>query len=274
MNGIADYEFVHQLGEGTHGTFWLARSPARLGLGDSLVAVKTFAQHADQADYERLTVELQRYCLVASPRLAGLYDVGLQGTTLYYAGEYFPDGSLAHPARPFTRASVLTAIADAAEATHALHEAGLAHRSIKPGNIYIDGDRAKLGDRGLLQILNPGQTITGLNQVASIEYLAPEMIQGQPASRATDIWALGATMHRVLTARSIYPDLPQGSLLQALRHLVNERPVLNTERLRDDERIVIEATLASDPAARPSTALELARTVGDLARQQSQAEPA
>lgn len=273
MNGIADYEFIQSLGEGSHGSFWLARCPERLGRPDTHVAVKTFAHHADQADYERLATELQRYTLVGSPHLVRLYDVGLQGTTLYFAGEYFPDGSLAQPARPFTRASVLAAITDAALAAHALHEAGIVHRSIKPGNVFIEGERAKLGDIGLLQVLNPGQTITGLDHIGSIEYLAPELIQGHPASRATDVWALGATMHRVLTARSVYPDVPRGSLLQALRYLVSERPVLN-DRLRDEERDVIERTLALDPSARPLTALEVAQVVGDIAQRLAQAEPA
>jgi eukaryotic-like serine/threonine-protein kinase len=273
VNGIADYEFVHLLGEGSHGSFWLARCPARLGRAEPYVAIKTFAHRADDADFQRLTSELQRYMQVGSPQLAELYDVGLQNDTLYYAGRYFPDGSLAQPARPFTRASVLAAITDAALAAHALHEAGIAHRSIKPGNIYIDGDHAKLGDIGLLQVLNPGQTITGLDHVGSIEYLAPELIQGQPASRATDLWALGATMHRVLTARSIYPDVPQGSLLQALRYLVSQRPVLS-DRLRDDEREMIELTLGADPAARPATALEFAHGVGAIAEALAQAEPA
>jgi serine/threonine protein kinase len=273
MNSIADYELVHLLGEGSHGSFWLARCPARLGLADTSVAVKTFAHQADQADFERLTAELQRYSAVDTPHLAKLFDVGLQGSTLYYAGQYFADGSLAQPARPFTRASVLNAVTEAALAAHALHEAGMAHRSIKPGNIFIDGEAARLGDIGLTQVLNPGQTITGLDHVGSIEYLAPELIQGQPASRATDVWALGATMHRVLTARSVFPDVPQGSLLQALRHVVSERPVLN-DRLRDEERAVIERSLSVDPAARPATALELAQVVGEIAQRLAQAEPA
>lgn len=273
MTGIADYELIKPLGEGSQGSYFLARCPERLGRPDSHVAVKTLAHHADQADFERLTRELQRYCAVVSPHLAQLYDVGLQGTTLYIAGEYFPDGSLAQPARPFTRSAVLSAITDAARAAHALHEAGIVHRNIKPGNIFIDGDVAKLGDIGLMQVLNPGQTITGLDHIGSIEYLAPELIQGQPASRATDVWALAATMHRVLTARSVYPDIPQGSLLQALRYLVSERPVLN-ERLRDEERAIIERSLSLDPAARPLTALELADAVGEIAAAVARSEPA
>lgn len=272
MNGIADYEFVHLLGEGTHGSVWLARCPDRLGLGLDYVVVKTLAHHAGDGDFDRLTAELQRYSSVPSPRLMQLYDIGQQGGVLYYTGEYFPDGSLAQPARPFTRASVLAAIADAALAAHTLHESGMAHRAIKPGNTLIDGTMAKLGDMGLSHVLNPGQTVTGLDHVGSIEYLAPELIQGQAASRATDIWALGVTMHRVLTGRSIYPDVPDDSLLEALRFLLSERPTLH-ESLGEDERMVISQALEADPVDRPLTAMALANTVSEIAHRYAGAEP-
>lgn len=270
MNGIADYEFVQLLGEGSHGSVWLARSPERLHLDLDYVAVKSLTHRAGEADFDRLTEELRRYGSVQSPRLVELYDVGQQGGVLYYAGEYLPDGSLSQPARPFTRASVLAAIADTALAAHALHEAGMAHRAIKPGNILIDGTMAKLTDIGLAHVLNPGQTVTGLDHIGSIEYLAPELIQGQRASRATDVWALGVTMHRVLTGRSIYPNVPDDSLLEALRFLLSERPVLN-ETLRDEERIVINLALAADPANRQATALDLAKMVSELAHRYAKA---
>jgi serine/threonine protein kinase len=237
------------------------------------VAVKTLAHHATDADFGRLSGILQRYGAIRSPLLVQLYDVGQQGGILYYAGEYFPDGSLAQPARPFTRSSVLAAITDAAYGAHSLHEVGMAHRGIKPGNIMIDGIRARVGDLGLAHILNPGQTITGLDHIGSIEYLAPELIKGQAASRATDIWALGATMHKVLTGRSIYTDVPDGSLLHALRYLLSEEPTLN-ESLRDDERALIQRSLSLDPLDRPGTAKEFGGIVGAIAARLAQAEPA
>ncbi|MEM8926037.1 MAG: serine/threonine-protein kinase [Actinomycetota bacterium] len=273
MDGIADYEFVHLLGEGSHGSVWLARCPERLGLDLDYVAVKTLSHQAGDADFERLLDQFRRYSALPPKRLVQLYDVGQQGSMLYYASEYFADGSLAQPARPFTRASVLAAVADAALAAHTLHEAGMAHRSIKPGNILIDGTTAKLGDIGLSQVLTPGQTITGLDQIGTIEFLAPELIQGQGASRATDIWALGATLHRVLTGRPIYPKIPDDSQLEALRYLLSERPTLN-DSLREEEQGVVGSALSADPHDRPATALDLARSVTELAHRYVNSEPA
>ncbi len=272
MKSIADYELIQSLGEGSHGSFWLARCPERLGVDTDQVAVKIFAHNAAEGDLDRLWHELRYYRSVTSPHLAEIYEVGQQGAVLYYAGEYFPDGSLARPARPFSRSVVLAALAAAARGAHALHEAGVAHRDIKPGNVMLDDEGAKLGDPNLATVLNPGQTITGLDRLGAIEYLAPELVQGQSATRSSDIWALGATMHRVLTGRSVYPDLPDGSLLEALRHLLNERPTLN-ETLRPEERAIVERTLATDPVDRPATAADLAETVEELARRLAAAEP-
>lgn len=268
MQGIADYQFIERLGEGNHGTFWLARPPERLGeLGVEFVAVKTLAQQATDQDFKRMANELRVYAAVESPNLVPIFDAGHQDGCLFYATAYFADGSLASPARPMERMEVIDAVASAATGAQALHEAGIAHRDIKPGNIMIDrltspsdadsGMRAQLGDLGLAQIINPGQTVTGIGPVGTIEYLAPEMVQGRPASRASDIWALGITLHRTLTGRSVYESFPVDSLLEALRYVLTVRPQIDQD-LPDGVQQIIERCLVEDPAARYATAAELA----------------
>jgi len=268
MQQIADYDVVQQVGEGTQGVIWLARPPARLGIADETVAVKTLNQTATDAEFGRLVEQLRIYASISSPELHRLYDVGRQGTIIYFAGEYMPSGSLARPARPFSRVDVLLALADACRGAHVLHEAGLPHRAIRPGNVVLDDHGAKLSDLGVSQLLNPGQTITGAAQMGAIEYLSPEVIQGRPASRASDIWALGATLHRVLTGISIYPNLPTNSLVEALRFLLNENPVMG-DALRNGERHIIESVVATDPADRPKTAAQLAEAIAEEAERQA-----
>lgn len=268
MQKIADYDVVQQIGEGTQGSYWLARPPARLGLADEVVAVKTINQTANDAEFGRLVEQLRIYASISSPHLHRLYEVGQQGTLIYFSGEYLPSGSLARPARPFSRVDVLKALADACRGAHVLHEAGFPHRAIRPGNIVLNENGAKLADLGVSQLLNPGQTITGAAQMGAIEYLSPEVIQGRPASRASDIWALGATLHRVLTGVSIYPNLPTHSLVEALRFLLNEQPVMG-DALRNGERHIIEVVVATDPADRPRTAAELATSISDEAERQA-----
>ncbi|MEM7275905.1 MAG: serine/threonine-protein kinase [Actinomycetota bacterium] len=269
MQQIADYDIIQPLGEGAQGQYWLARTPARLEIDHQMVALKTVTHAARDEDFARLGDYLRLYASIDSPHLVRLFDVGQQGDLLYMAGEYLEGGSLAQPARPLSRIDVLRHIAEATLGAHALHEVGIAHRSIRPGNVLMANPAAgqqvgaaKLGDLGLSQILSPGQTITGAAKVSAIEYLPPELIQGQEASRASDIWAIGATLHKALTGQPLYPHLPTDSLVTALRYILNERPTLS-DALRNGERRAIEAAVAADPADRPITAEIMAKEIQD-----------
>lgn len=269
MQRIADYEIIQPLGEGSQGEAWLAKTPSRLGIDDEVVAIKTVTHAASDDDFERVADHLLIYASLESPYLASLYDFGQQGGILYFAGEYFSGGSLARPARPFGRADVLRAVANGARGANELHDAGIAHRAIRPGNILVDNEKAKLGDLGLTQILNPGQTVASQGQVGAVEFIPPEVIQGQSSSRASDVWAIGATLHKVLTGQPMYPNLPTNSLIAALRHILNNRPAMG-DALRNGERHIIEACVAADPAERPATAEALATAIETEADRQSE----
>ena len=136
-----------------------------------------------------------------------------------YAMEYFPLGSLAAPARPLTRDEVLRAVEHAARAVHALHEAGLAHGDVKPGNVMLHEDGGKLSDLGLARVFTAGAALTGMAPETSVEFLDPSLLLGEPPSRATDVWALGATLHRALSGKGLYGELPERQPLLAIRRV-------------------------------------------------------
>jgi serine/threonine protein kinase len=262
--GIADYRFVRVLGTGNHGVFYLAACPDRLPVDAEFVAVKVLTGTNSEDTFRRATRELAAFAAVRSPHLVTLYDAGQQGNDLYYSMEYLPSGSLAYPAEPLSEKVVLIAVADAARAAHALHEAGIAHNDIKPENVLLDRGHGKLSDLGLSQILQPGLTITGLGSAASVEYLDPALIRGDLPSRATDIFALGATLHRVLAGAGLYGKLPRDNTMVAMRRVLSKPPDISAS-LRPEVREVISAALSEDRAARPATALELAERIDWLA---------
>ncbi len=264
MSRIADYELGESLGRGNHGRYYKAAPPARLGLDADVVAVKVLDQHAGDDEYRRFANELKLFASVRSPHLVRLYDAGHQDGILFYALEYFPLGSLASPARELAPGDVLRAVAGAARGAHALHEVGVAHRDIKPANVMLIEDGGKLSDLGLAQVLNPGQTVTGFGPIGAIEYMEPGVVRGDPASRASDIWALGATLHKALAGTSVFGDIPTDDVLSALRHVLNTSPRVSPD-LDDAARALIESCVAPAPEDRPATAMELAERLEVLA---------
>jgi len=266
MKGIADYVFSDHLGDGNHGSFWLAAAPPRLGLEPgTALAVKTLANRANDDDFRRMANELRIYAIVTSPDLVQILDAGQDHGRLFYAMRHLPDGSLARPARPLERSIVVGAVAAAARAAHHLHEVGIAHRDIKPSNILLDGERGRLADLGLAQIVNPGQAATGIGPVGTIEFLAPEVVKGAEASRASDVWSLGVTLHSVLTGRRMYVPTSSGSLIDTLRQVITDTPVIDGS-LGRPEAAIIERCLEPDPADRFPTAAALATALEEITR--------
>jgi len=264
VDRIADYSFVRPLGEGSHGNFYLARPPARIDADTEYVAVKVWNTAAAPDSLRKAVLELKHYAAAARVRsdyLVRLYDIGQEDDAFFYSMEYLPLGSLAAPAHPLARNDVLRAVAHASRAAHALHEAGIAHRNIKPSNILLHESGAKLSDLGLVQIMSAGMTITGVGAIDSIEFLDPGIVGRRlRPSRASDIWSLGATLHRALTGTGIYGELPHDDPVFAVRKALSERPTLNAS-LGAAERELVAACLAPDPASRPQTALAVAEAV-------------
>jgi serine/threonine protein kinase len=229
---------------------------------DEFVVVKVAAGLASDDAFRRATRELRHFALVRSPKLVTIFDAGRQGSTFYYAMEYLPLGSLAKPARPLDREQTLSAVADAAEAAHTLHENGIAHRDIKPANILLHSGGAKLSDLGLSQLLSPGLVMTGLGSLG-VEFSDPAILQGAETSRATDIWALGAVLNRALSGYSLYGELPYREPLLLVRAILAASPEPHAS-LSAEEANLVRACIAKDPSERPATAEEVAQRIRAL----------
>jgi serine/threonine protein kinase len=266
LANVGDYEVVRLLGEGNHGRFYLARPPARLAIADEFVVVKVFVGVCTEQAYERCVRELRAFAQVTSDHLVRIFDAALEDN-FFYAMEYLPLGSLATPARPVARAEVLRAVEHAALAAHALHEAGLVHGDIRPANVLLTDDGAKLSDLGLARLLSPGVTMTGMGMASSVEFLDPSVLQGERVSRSSEVWALGATLHRALTGTSLYGELPDNDPLLAIRRVLSGQPHL-AEGLSASEAALVSACLGPI-GQRPPTASAVAETIRGLEHSES-----
>lgn len=262
--GIADYEFVEELGAGNYGYFWRARTPARLDVDAPFVTVKVLHHRSQEQGYARMANELRVYRAAGSDHLVPIYDAGHESGTIFYAARYSEVGSLDAASARLDRAARLRAVASVARGVHDLHEVGVAHRDIKPSNMLLFDDGAKLGDLGLAQILNPGQSATGMGPVGSLAHLSPEMIRGEDAGRASDVFALGVSLHSILCGEPVFPDLEGRDLREALRFMLRPTPTVSAG-LSEAEAAAVSTCVAQEPADRYPTAAALADELDRLA---------
>ena len=139
-------------------------------------------------------------------------------------------------------------LAQVAYALDAAHEAGLIHRDIKPQNILIGkGDHAYLADFGLIKAPDEAR-LTGTGQfIGTIDYVAPEQIQGDPATPASDCYALTGVLYECLTGEVPFPKPSEAATLHA--HVMSPPPTVSERRpdLPPALDAVIAQGMAKDP---------------------------
>ena len=149
-------------------------------------------------------------------------------------------------------------LAQVAYALDAAHAAGLIHRDIKPQNILIGrGDHAYLADFGLIKAPDEAR-LTGTGQfIGTIDYVAPEQIQGDPATPASDCYALTGVLYECLTGEVPFPKPSEAATLHA--HVMSPPPVVSERRPDLPPALdgVIAQGMAKDPWSRPSLTAEL-----------------
>jgi eukaryotic-like serine/threonine-protein kinase len=253
---FGDYVLLRQLASGGHGNFHLAKPPARLGIEAEHVVVKIVASIDDGAS-RRFVRELELFARITSPRLVTLYDAGQHEDRFFYSMEFCERGPLTAARQTMSRAEQLRAVADIACGAHDLHEAGIAHRDIRPGNALMrDDGTACLSDLGLARL--GGGSLTSMAPMSSLGFVDPALITGTSAGRSTDIYSLGSLLHFALTGRSVHAGVTDAEPMMAVREVLRRPPVIDREALTPDEADLISSCVAHDPDERPATAAMVA----------------
>jgi serine/threonine protein kinase len=145
--------------------------------------------------------------------------------------------------------------AEIATGLDALHRSGLVHRDVKPSNLMLyENGRAAITDFGLAKgpaytvLTKPGQVM------GTLDYLAPELIRGKPATPATDIYALGCVAFECVAGQAPFAD--KSAFQVGLAHLEEPPPDpgANRPELPPHFSQAILAALEKDPEQRPETA--------------------
>jgi eukaryotic-like serine/threonine-protein kinase len=260
---IADYALVRPLGPSTYGDLFLVRAPVRLGLGGTEVVINVLPDAASEWEFTRFALEMQALASVSDPHLVSILDAGQAPGRLFYAFTHQPLGALADhlgDGGPDQVHRGVRAVHGAALGAHALHDAGITHRDISPRTIYLTDGSGILADLGLADILRAGMTSTGTGPLGGLEYAAPELLRGERTGRSSDVWSLAATLHRVVTGRSLRPDLPRADIVTAIRHALAVPPMI-ADSCPSTLREVIAQAIDPDPAIRYRDAAAFARAL-------------
>jgi Protein kinase domain len=205
---IGGYRIEEMAGRGGMGLVFRARQRRP----DRIVAIKVIAPElaADPDFRARFEQESATAAEIEHPNVIPVYEVGEDDGLLFIAMRFVQGvdlgGLLRRDGRlpPQRAAHLISQVADALDAAHAR---GLVHRDVKPGNILVAaGDHVYLTDFGLTKKSSDsrGMTRTGMF-VGTVDYIAPEQVEGRRVDARADIYALGCVTYEVLSGTVPFP---------------------------------------------------------------------
>jgi serine/threonine-protein kinase len=244
------------------------------------VAVKVLHPHfaGDRGFVDRFRREARAAAILNHPNIVGVYDWGATDGTYFMVMEYVRGLTLRAVLSEYERlepAQVIDVCLPVLSALDHAHGHGIVHRDIKPENILIARDGVvKVADFGLARayadsyISQAEGTVTG-----TVQYLAPEQIQGEPADPRTDLYALGVVMFELLTGSP--PFTGETSLAIAYQHLSGTIPppssvVSGVPRALD---LAVTGATDRDRTRRPQSARALAHELTRASRDVERSRP-
>jgi serine/threonine-protein kinase len=262
---FAGYRIQRLIGRGGMSFVYQAES-SRMG---RVVALKVLAPELAQDDVfrERFVRESRLAASLDHPNIVPIYDAGDEGGLLYIAMRYVRGGlkSLLQQRGRLTPERTAALMAQIAGALDAAHDMNLVHRDVKPANVLIafgsgaeDQDHVYLADFGLMKHSTSLGGLTGTGQfVGTLDYMAPEQIQGQPVDGRTDVYALGCILYECLTGNVPFDRNSDAAVMWA--HLKDDPPTIGDRSLGAPPGIdnVITRAMSKSPDDRWPTCMAL-----------------
>ena len=227
---LGPYEIVAAIGAGGMGEVYKARD-TRL---DRAVAIKILPDSlaSDPQFRDRFDREARAISQLTHPHICTLYDVGQGVGTAFLVMEYLEGETLEQRLKkggmPLDEA--LKIAIQIADALSMAHHHGIVHRDLKPGNVMLTKGSAKLLDFGLAKTSRASAAATGLSMLpttpanltaqgtilGTIQYMAPEQLEGKEADARSDIFAFGALVYELVSGRKAFEGRSHASLIVAI----------------------------------------------------------
>jgi non-specific serine/threonine protein kinase len=261
VDRIGRYVVRRPLGQGGMGIVYAAHDPQL----DRPVAIKTLSeQSVDPSARRRLWREARAAAKVNHPNVCQLYEVGEENDLLFLVmelldGETLRDRIARGPCDVDEAVPIALGILAALEA---LHGHGVIHRDLKPANVFLTPLGVKLLDFGLARPLAISETVaeTAITQAGTVvgtpRYMAPEVWRGEEAGPATDLFAVGALLYEMLTARAAFGGDVLLEIYESI--LTQEPPPIGGSVAADRIDHVIHRALRKKSAERFQTAAAMA----------------
>lgn len=219
---LGGYRLTAVLGRGGMGNVYEAEHTI---LGRK-AAIKTLLPElaGNSAFRERFIRESQMAAALDHPGIIPIYDAGETNGVVYIAMRHVGGGDLQEliGAGPVELDRAIWILEQVAGALDAAHARGLVHRDVKPANVLVDGERVYLTDFGIAKQAGiPGLTQTGFF-VGTLDYAAPEQIQGKPVGPQADVYAFGCLLFEILTGEKPFARETDVAVMHA--HLLDPPP--------------------------------------------------
>ncbi len=204
----------------------------------------------DDERLRRFEDEARLVAQVQHPNVVAVYAAGRDDGQAYIAAEFVDGFDLRTllAQRPLPPDLAVFTVLETARGLQAAHAHGILHRDLKPSNILIAHDgQVKLTDFGMASFLEED---AGAEVRGTPGYLAPELVRGEPPTKTSDLFSLGATFYEALAGRAAFVGEDTGALLDAVLH---HDPLPRLERFTDlpaDVHRICARLLAKDPSAR------------------------
>jgi Tol biopolymer transport system component len=223
---LGPYEIKHQLGAGGMGEVYKAVD-TRL---HRTVAIKILPDRVSGLDEmkARFEREAQTIASLSHPNICTLHDIGHEGGHDFLVLEYLEGETLAQRiargAMPLSEA--LTAGIAIADALDKAHKQGVVHRDLKPANVMLTKAGPKLLDFGLAKWTSTEETLAAMptradvtakgTMLGTLQYMAPEQIEGREADTRTDIFGFGVLFYEMVTGKKAFEGKSQATLISAI----------------------------------------------------------
>ena len=249
------YRLLNELGSGGMAVVWKARDEV---LGRS-VAVKLLAGRyaGDEQSRARIRDEARAAATLSHPNIAQIYDFGESDEAgvpvSYVVMELINGPTLAQKVSdgPIPPRSVFRICSEVAAALSAAHAIGLVHRDIKPANVMVTAVRAKVVDFGIAAAAGPGRPDDEL--LGTPAYLAPERLLSDRIEPASDVYALGVLLYRLLTNESPWSVDTTTQMLDAHVYIA-PNPMPQLPGVPPEVTELVHGCLRKEPAERPTAA--------------------